>query len=74
MLHKSKPDRASEFNIHINKIVPIGSGLGGGSSNASTTIKFLNQIWDLNYSSKRSGLSFFVFSYDFFILHSSISF
>ena len=44
MLHKSKPDRASEFNIHINKIIPIGSGLGGGSSNASTTMKFLNQI------------------------------
>ena len=34
-------------NIGIKKRIPIGSGLGGGSSNAATTILALNYLWDL---------------------------
>ena len=34
-------------NIQINKILPIGGGLGGGSSNAATTLVALNSIWQL---------------------------
>ncbi len=34
--------------ITIKKNIPIGAGLGGGSSNAATTIMILNKIWGLN--------------------------
>ncbi len=34
--------------ISIDKRIPIGGGLGGGSSNAATTLLALNQMWSLN--------------------------
>ena len=36
------------IEIKIKKNIPIGSGLGGGSSNAASTIIALNNIWNLN--------------------------
>ncbi len=33
--------------IRIRKNLPIGAGLGGGSSDAATTLIALNEIWDL---------------------------
>ena len=35
-------------NISINKILPMGGGLGGGSSNAATILLALNTLWQLN--------------------------
>lgn len=34
-------------SIHIYKQIPLGSGLGGGSSNAVTVLKMLNQLFNL---------------------------
>lgn len=35
-------------HIEINKIIPVESGLGGGSSNAAQTILAVNQLWEIN--------------------------
>jgi 4-diphosphocytidyl-2-C-methyl-D-erythritol kinase len=36
------------IDIYLDKILPAGGGIGGGSSDAATTLLALNYLWDCN--------------------------
>lgn len=42
------PKQLVQVAITLDKHLPMGAGLGGGSSNAATTMLALNEIWQLN--------------------------
>jgi len=47
----ARADHISEgIDITINKNIPIAAGLGGGSSNAATTLMTLNEIFECHYT------------------------
>jgi 4-diphosphocytidyl-2-C-methyl-D-erythritol kinase len=45
-------DKNYGVDIYLSKKLPMGGGLGGGSSDAATTLKVLNHLWDINLDTK----------------------
>ncbi len=45
-------DYRGGISIHIAKKIPLGAGLGGGSSNAASTLKALNHLLELGLTRK----------------------
>jgi 4-diphosphocytidyl-2-C-methyl-D-erythritol kinase len=43
----------NKFKVKLTKNIPIGAGLGGGSSNSATIILALNQIFELNLTKEK---------------------
>lgn len=48
LLFKEKTGITDGIDIHIEKTIPAGGGLGGGSSNAATTLIAANYLWQKN--------------------------
>lgn len=73
-LLQDKFNISSGVDIKIIKRIPIGAGLGGGSSNAACTLLGLNKLWKLRLSKNKlinlakkvgSDVSFFVYDTPF---------
>jgi len=61
-------------DIKIHKRIPVGSGMGGGSSNAASVLMGLNKLWRLNLNPEKlaglarkigSDVPFFVYNHPF---------
>jgi 4-diphosphocytidyl-2-C-methyl-D-erythritol kinase len=50
---KAASGSAQGAEIRVRKQVPLGGGLGGGSSNAATVLVALNRLWELNWTTER---------------------
>ncbi len=42
-----------QVKMHLHKVIPVGSGLGGGSSDGAFAIKMLNELFDLGMENEK---------------------
>lgn len=71
-LAKRFPAYASPVEIVLEKVIPMGAGLGGGSSNCAMTLIAINELWGLHLgvgelikiaSTLGADVPFFVFAH-----------
>ncbi|HSW47386.1 MAG TPA: 4-(cytidine 5'-diphospho)-2-C-methyl-D-erythritol kinase [Phycisphaerae bacterium] len=70
LLQSHAPPAATGWNCRLSKRIPVGGGLGGGSSNGAAALIALNQLWSLGWSKERLMAAAAVLGSDvpFFIL------
>ena len=52
LMQRLYPTKTGNVAIRLNKHIPFGAGLGGGSSDAAFTIKMINHLFNLGLDSK----------------------